>query len=83
MSALLWLTTRASTEHGFRVVSSIGSDAGGFAIGLAFGVGIQVMMKWLRRQGATSDQQVILLLPFTTFPLPIVQGSLPFSPTSC
>lgn len=31
--------------------------AGGFAIGLGFGLGIQFMMKWLRRQGATSDQQ--------------------------
>ena len=32
--------------------------AGGFAIGILFGVGVQFMMKWLRRQGATSDQQV-------------------------
>ena len=32
--------------------------SGGFAIGIAFGVGVQWMMQWLRRQGASSDQQV-------------------------
>ena len=32
--------------------------AGGLAVGLGFGLGVQLMMRWLKRQGATSDQQV-------------------------
>ena len=49
-------------HHFSQVQSSCCCIAGGFAIGLGFGFGVQVVMKWLRRQGATSDQQVFLCL---------------------
>jgi len=58
------MTSYTPLKNGLKIQDSNLSRciAGGFAIGLGFGFGVQVMMKWLRRQGATSDQQVSLCL---------------------